>query len=332
MIRASAAIAVCARVCAVGAALLGCDVESGGLPNQPPAVRPPSDVTGDGRAGSAPAPTMVDARAPIASPPDGAATADAGSSSSTTTPSDAGAPDANPIAPAPDAAPPPTTMPPPTTTPPVTPPPPDAAPPPPPASCPSDPQLSVCLRFEGNVADESTHGVRLTTSNVAFEMGPSGMAARLGPTSSIRMDESDLLDGAAITVEAWLSPRVLPGAGLRQGIADSPGQYGMFLVPPADVLCIAGDTRAVAPNALKVGTWISAACTFEARAVGVWINGRRVAETPSVAPISQNGDNGLSIGLNSPSGENFQGSLDNFRLWRSARTAAQLCASAHGCQ
>jgi hypothetical protein len=138
------------------------------------------------------------------------------------------------------------------------------------------------------------------------------------PTSSIRVDESNLLDGDAITIEASIAPRVLPGPNLRQGIADSPGQYGMFLLPPADVACLSGTARALAPNVLKVGAWVRATCAFGPRSISVSIDGRRIAETATPTGPSQSGDGGLTIGLNNPTGENFQGLLDNFRLSRAA--------------
>jgi Concanavalin A-like lectin/glucanases superfamily len=299
------ALAIVACACA----LVGCDVEGGGLPNQPPTVRP----TPEGPAADAQpiGIASVDAR-----PPGDAAAADA----LAVAPGNA-ADAPPPPPPALDAAPPP--PPPPVDAspapPPVSPPPPDAAPPGNPAgTCPRDPAVSICLRFEGSIVDESPHALRLTSSNVRFEPGPWGMAASLGPTSSIHVDETTLLDGDAITIEASLAPRVLPGASLRQGIADSPGQYGMFLLPPADVACLAGTARAVAPNVLKVGAWVRATCTFAPRSISVFIDGRRVSETATPMGPSQSGNGGLTIGLNNPSGENFQGLLDNFRLSRAA--------------
>jgi hypothetical protein len=209
---------------------------------------------------------------------------------------------------------------------------PDTDPPaPPPPACPDDPALSLCLRFEGRVVDESAHALPVATAGVRYQEGPSGLAARLGPDSDIRLADSALLDAPTITVEAWLSPRALPPAGQRRGIADSPGQYGMFLLPPATVMCVAGQAQAEARDVLAVDRWTSAACTFDGDAVAVWIEGKKVAQVPS-GGVSQGGHDGLTVGLNNPTGEHFEGLLDNVRLWRRIRSAADLCASAHTCR
>jgi hypothetical protein len=209
---------------------------------------------------------------------------------------------------------------------------PDAQPAPlPPPACPDDPALSLCLRFEGRVLDESPHAQPVAAAGVRYQQGPSGMAAALGPDSDLRLADSALFDAPTITVEAWLSPRALPPAGQRRGIADSPGQYGMFLLPPATVMCIAGQAQAEARDVLAVDRWTSAACTFDGDVVSVWIEGKKVAQVPS-GGVSQGGHGGLTVGLNNPSGEHFEGLLDNVRLWRRVRSAADLCASAHACR
>jgi hypothetical protein len=213
---------------------------------------------------------------------------------------------------------------------------PDAGVPPPPsesesACSPADPALALCLRFEGQVVDESSRGQRLSASGVAYDTGPAGMAGRLGAASTIKVPESPSLDSPQVTIEAWLAPRTLPAAGRRQGILDNSGQYGMFLLPPATVMCIAGDVEATAVGVLTIGAWISAACTFDGRAVTVWIEGKKVAERPSMA-VNQGGGAGLTVGLNNPSGENFEGLLDNVRVWRTVRTPDELCRSALACR
>jgi hypothetical protein len=312
----------------LAAASLGCQVEGGGLAGRASGGTPAPGANVSTRGPDASA-ARIDA--PVSPPRDASVAADDGSQGINTARPEAAAVDVAPPPipqpPPPDAA---AVMPPPTT-PPV--PPVDAAPPPAdePGSCPrGNPQLSLCLRFEGSVVDESQHGVQINSSNVRYQAGLTGMAANIGPGSRMHIAEMPLIDAPAITIEAWLSPRALPGPGLRQGIADNAGQYGLFLVPPANVLCIAGTGTAVAPNVLRVNNWVSVACTFDSRAVTVWIDGRRVAETPSTT-VNQGSAGGLSIGLNNPSGENFDGLLDNFRLWRTLRSAAQICAAARGC-
>jgi hypothetical protein len=193
--------------------------------------------------------------------------------------------------------------------------------------CPGDPTLSLCLRFEGRVVDESPHAQHPSASGVRYSAGPSGMAAVVDQGSDIRLADSPLLDAPGITVEAWLAPSALPPPNQRRGILDSPGQYGMFLLPPATVMCIAGQAQAEARDVLRVGRWISAACTFDARNVAVWVEGKKMAEVPSTG-VNQGGTRGLTVGFNNPSGENFDGLLDNVRLWRRVRTSAELSAAA----
>jgi hypothetical protein len=215
-------------------------------------------------------------------------------------------------------------------------PPPDAAPLPPdaapPVVCPSDrSDLVVCLPFEGSVTNVVAQPLTVTSKNIAFMPGPMGQAASLGSDSGIRVSESPVLDGQSLTVEAWLSPRSLPGRGGRAGIVDNDLEYSMFLGEGGAITCSVGLIAVTAPAVVSVGAWTSVACTYDASAITVYVDGAQVAEGRS-APINVFGLAGVTIGQNNPGGDNYDGLIDNVRVWRLRRTPAEICASSISCR
>jgi len=56
------------------------------------------------------------------------------------------------------------------------------------------------------------------------------------------------------------------------------------------------------------------------------VNGA-VATTGTVPALSSTG-NGAAIGMNAPSGDNFDGLIDELRVWKTARSTAEIAAAA----
>jgi hypothetical protein len=296
-------LAIWAAVMAVAGA---CSVEPAGvvaivhLPDAAPA--PGGETTSDGGVtldGATP-PDTAPMPLPDAALPDAAAGADAPAAA---VPADASAP--------PDAVPPP----------------PDAAP----VMCPSDrSDLVVCLPFEGSVTNMVAQPLTVTSKNIAFSPGPMGQAASLGSTSGIHVSESPVLDAQTLTVEAWLSPRSLPAAGKRAGIVDNDLEYSMFLTSGGGISCSVGLIAVEAPGVVVPGKWTSVACTYDSSSITVFVDGAQVASGRS-APINIFGFEGVTVGQNNPSGDNYDGLIDNVRIWRLRRTPSELCAAAMSC-
>jgi hypothetical protein len=196
--------------------------------------------------------------------------------------------------------------------------------------CPRISDLALCLRFEGEAIDESSRLHPLAVENVAFEAGLSRLAGSFGPPGGIEVPESAALDSARVTIEAWINPRTLPAAGTQSGVIDNNGQYGMFLRPDGNVVCI-GRGIVTAVGAVAPGVWHSVACTFDETALSIYVDGVRQSQVLSLGPLLGAGTTGTSIGRDNPEGGSYDGLLDNVRIWRTIRTPQQLCGSAIKC-
>ncbi|MBS1122603.1 MAG: uncharacterized protein H6Q90_4831 [Deltaproteobacteria bacterium] len=105
---------------------------------------------------------------------------------------------------------------------------------------PTDLNLVVCYPFEGSAEDASANHLAPTTTDVAFVAGKVGMAMQFGPTSAADVPDNLLFDVTALTIEAWIRPTQIPGAGQRAGIVDNDGQYGFFLHDSGELQCTSG--------------------------------------------------------------------------------------------
>lgn len=205
--------------------------------------------------------------------------------------------------------------------------PPDGAPDGPPALAFCDAaggDLIACFEFEGSGADGSPNDLDATLTAVTFVTGQVGMAAHIEGTATITLAESALLAPTALTLEAWIRPAQLPATGARMGIADNEGQWGLFL-QPAGALQGVGLT---AQAAIAPGVWTHVALTYDGTtrmyAAGVEVG----ASAGGGAPLPASGTQGTSLAGNNPSGSPLLGEIDQVRLFRVARTPAQICAAA----
>jgi hypothetical protein len=199
-------------------------------------------------------------------------------------------------------------------------------------TCPQRADLALCLRFEGAVTDESQYRVALTTQNVSYAAGAIGKAADLGATSVISIPDGPLFDLEAVTIEAWFNPRTV---NHRQGVLDDDGQYGLIILASNTVMCVGvGNTLqgAVTGGAVAAGVWTSAACVIDQTANTLYINGVKVATGPRTGPLRTSPTFGITVGADGADGNPFDGLIDNVRVWRTSRTAAEICAGARNCR
>ena len=128
-----------------------------------------------------------------------------------------------------------------------------------------------------------------------------------------------------------MRPEGLPSGTQRAGVMDKQGHFGLFVLPGGDVVCYSQGAMATAPSAASAGQWVSASCTVGGGTVGVWINGVRRATARPGQRAPPVGEPAIAVGSNSPTGDSFNGLLDNVRVWSGARTAAQVCQLAYSC-
>src|SRR5690348_10706301 len=77
--------------------------------------------------------------------------------------------------------------------------------------------LVFCFQFEGTVQDGTPNRLDAIATNVAFVTGKVGLAMQFGATSAADVPDNALFDVQAFTIEAWIDPAEIPGAGLRAG-------------------------------------------------------------------------------------------------------------------
>jgi hypothetical protein len=213
--------------------------------------------------------------------------------------------------------------------------PPDAAPPPPPDAappfCPPDPDLVGCYRFDGDGADQSPAGQDAQLSAVSWAGGVVGSAVVTDAASLIRVAEHPGLDAQALTLELWVRPAELPTGGARAGLIDNDGQYGLFVYAGGEVRCsCAGQLTSYL--AIEALVWSHVACTYDPMVgMALYVGGVLRASAPATGLPNTAGTGGLAIAGNSPSGDPLTGAVDELRVWRRARSAAEVCAAAGSC-
>jgi biopolymer transport protein ExbB len=199
------------------------------------------------------------------------------------------------------------------------------------SSCnPNDPTLVACYPFEGSTQDVSGHNLNASMTNVMFAAGKVGQAMQFGATSAADVADSPLFDVAAITIEAWIKPAQLPTAGLRMGIVDNNGQYGMFLHEQGRIACtmVNGASLQVDAN-IAANTWAHVACTYDGTTT-IYIDGRVVGTGSGGTALGTAGTTGISIAADNPpgAGSRLIGLIDEVRISSVARTAAEICVDA----
>ena len=189
---------------------------------------------------------------------------------------------------------------------------------------PAESSLLICIRFEGNLIDESAPAATLTSSNVTFETGNDAQAVRLGTSSLLRASAGWGNINNDLTLEAWVRIDRMPTGSERAGILDEESHFGLFVLANGTVNCSSSSGDATATNALTVGQWAAISCTLQGTSLVLWING--IQQDQAQTDGLSNGPTAtLGIGGNLPSGDAFEGLMDNVHIWNRARTAQGIC-------
>jgi hypothetical protein len=292
-------------------AVAACSVESTGLPRPPatvapgnatvpPASSPPSGGEAPGTVGPADLPDASPPDRPPAPVPDAAA------------PLPDAAPDAAPAPVSVDAAPDLAVAPPA-----------DAPPAPADLECPLDPALALCLTFTGSTDDRSSYHWPVTSNGVALRNG----AAELDGSASLVVGAGAPFGRNLATLEARVNPHAL---GARSGVVDSNGRWGLFTLSDGGAYCVGAGT-AQADGVIRAGAWSHLACVFDTDQISLYVNGRLSAHAPR-GPTAIGAARGVTVGSDDPTGANFDGLVDDVRIWTEVRTPAQICAGVPGCR
>lgn len=192
----------------------------------------------------------------------------------------------------------------------------------------TDAQLIGCYQFENNLTDESSHHNSGTTTAVSYAAGKVGQALFVGTTTGIDIADSPSFDVADLTIEAWISPSVIPGVGDRAGILDCEGQYGFFVYPGGDLICTAGGSLTAQAD-IQPNRWTHVACTHANGTISIYADGVLITSGSAGALPTAN-TTGITLGGNNPpgGGSPLNGLLDQVRLFGVGRTPQQICADA----
>jgi hypothetical protein len=120
---------------------------------------------------------------------------------------------------------------------------------------------------------------------------------------------------APLLIDLWVRPDTLPEADARAGLVDNEAQWGFFVYAGGRVSCtMAGAVGADA--VVAAGSWTHLACAYDGSAIRLFKDGALVGEAAAGSSLSGGGTDGTAIARNSPSGQYFDGLIDELRIWR----------------
>jgi hypothetical protein len=193
-----------------------------------------------------------------------------------------------------------------------------------PASFCAEPGLALCLTFDGDTVDRSANKVAPATSQgIAFAPGKLGQAAVFNAASALRYGPNNAFETPTATVEAWV--KWAPGATSDAVIFDADERFSLTIERDGTVLC-KSSTADVKEDKVTVDAWTHVACVFDGQKLRVYVRG--VERDTDSGSIRSSPNAGAAVGGNAPSGEPFVGALDSLRVFRTARTPAEIALAA----
>ena len=189
---------------------------------------------------------------------------------------------------------------------------------------------ALCLGTVGLGAAPPVAGARPAPDSTApwhldDGAGPSPRALVVdGEHDAVRVPaHPDLAPGTALTLEAWVSREPALGCGTLVGSGRSTGVWlgicgGRLRFSPGGGAFV--DGGALLPDRL----WTHVALTYDGRLRRIYINGLLDRESSEQALPLRAGPGELVIGADAELGAAFAGRIDTVRLWRVARSAAEI--------
>lgn len=188
----------------------------------------------------------------------------------------------------------------------------------PPLCDPEDLDLRACFTFDDTLADGSSYGNTITASLAPVYVTGHGGKALQTTAGTFTTPSTQSLNTTTFTLKLWIKPNALPAAGTRMGLLDSGSRYRMFLQPGGAIRCaITNGADLTTPGgAVAQNAWQRLACRYDGTTMTIHVDGNQVAtsnQTSTVPSVS----GGMVVGHNNPSGENFNGAIDDLQVWAS---------------
>lgn len=179
-----------------------------------------------------------------------------------------------------------------------------------------DPTLRGCYRFENNLDDGSSYanggGGGASYTNANGHVGQALNAA--GSTVTVPFAAS--LSTAQFTLKMWIRPSSVPAsASARMGLLDN-NKWRVLIQMGGQVRCAINDgtIEVLSTASVPINTWTRVACTYGLGALKIYFNGIEQGSTASAAGLDGL-STGTTIGRQEPSGDTFDGLVDDVQIF-----------------
>jgi hypothetical protein len=144
-------------------------------------------------------------------------------------------------------------------------------------------------------------------------------------------DSASLDLSSSMTIEAWVNPRTVSGyrsAVFKEHRSAGRQAYSLYAAngntrPTAEVSTGNGLTTLAGSQTIAAKTWTHIATTYDGSTLRVFKNGVEIGSKALTGSFANTVDP-LRMGGNKVWSEWFKGRIDEVRVWKGARTAAQI--------
>lgn len=186
--------------------------------------------------------------------------------------------------------------------------------------------LALCLTFEGSSVDQSTAPIQAAeASGLDYVPGKQGQGARFGSQSALRFGPNIVFDlpAGAATIEAWIKRASSTEDAV---VFDDDARFSLTINAAGQVWCKSSGGAITGARVVPVEQWAHVACVIEGGTMRAYVDGALDASGPGAVVSSPSSP--AAVGGNAPSGEPFVGVIDSLRVFRVARSPADIALAA----